>query len=242
MQTATNPQTGEKVQWNGSAWVPASAAPAPAGGPVYGTPPTPKAPDPMEAARLDISRQSQALSQQQAGNQQTNTRLDNIGNMRKEFNALPEVKNYSEISSTRSAAMWKAPNNAQGDLAVIYGFAKVMDPGSVVREGEMDMANSTSSLSSRTLYRRYRPVSRRATASRPRSANSSSTVGNGQRARPSMAFITSSATATNRSRPRTASTRPRSSATTLAMLTARSDSSSTRARIRRSATRIWTPS
>jgi hypothetical protein len=39
----------------------------------------------------------------------------------------------------------KAPDNAQGDLAVVYSFAKAMDPGSVVREGEMDMANATAS-------------------------------------------------------------------------------------------------
>jgi hypothetical protein len=40
----------------------------------------------------------------------------------------------------------RAPKGPQGDLAVIYGFAKAMDPGSVVREGEMDMANSTASI------------------------------------------------------------------------------------------------
>src|SRR5690348_11295288 len=33
MQIATNPQTGEKVQWNGSAWVPLGAGGAPMSAP-----------------------------------------------------------------------------------------------------------------------------------------------------------------------------------------------------------------
>lgn len=173
MQTATNPQTGEKVQWNGSAWVPASggspAAQPAMGGPVYGAPPLPKEPANPTGYMPDPNKGPGGLTYQPGGpqdpnrpqptqappspTQQANTRLDNISNMRKEFNALPEVKNYS-TALTEAGKMWKAPNNGQGDLAVIYAFAKIMDPGSVVREGEMDMANSTSSYV-QDMYRRF---------------------------------------------------------------------------------------
>lgn len=71
--------------------------------------------------------------------------IGNVQELRKEFNALPEVKNYSEYLTQMSKAV-RAADTPQGDLSVIYAFAKAMDPGSVVREGEMDMANSTSSI------------------------------------------------------------------------------------------------
>lgn len=137
-------------------WEKYGGAPAPAqppGAPVVVGTPRQKAPDPLELERLELSRASQALSQKTASNQQGNQQFDNISNLRKEYNALPEVKDYSQTLNSL-AGMWKAPDNAQGDLGIIYGFAKVMDPGSVVREGEMDMANSTSSYV-QDLYRRY---------------------------------------------------------------------------------------
>jgi hypothetical protein len=37
-------------------------------------------------------------------------------------------------------------NNGLGDLAAIYGFVKSLDPGSVVREGEIDLMNSAKSI------------------------------------------------------------------------------------------------
>jgi hypothetical protein len=39
-----------------------------------------------------------------------------------------------------------AANNGLGDLSAIYGFVKSLDPGSVVREGEVDLMNSAKSL------------------------------------------------------------------------------------------------
>jgi hypothetical protein len=57
---------------------------------------------------------------------------------RKEFAGLPEVKNYKDIAPILEAVR-KAPNTPQGDLQLIYGVGKIMDPGSVVREGEMGL-------------------------------------------------------------------------------------------------------
>lgn len=64
--------------------------------------------------------------------------------LRKEFNALPEVKNYRDISAIYNAAK-KAPDTPAGDFALIYGVGKILDPGSVVREGEMSMVMAAGS-------------------------------------------------------------------------------------------------
>lgn len=58
--------------------------------------------------------------------------------LRKEWNALPEVKNYREVVPIINAAK-TAPDTPAGDFALIYGVGKILDPGSVVREGEMNM-------------------------------------------------------------------------------------------------------
>jgi len=63
---------------------------------------------------------------------------EDVDALRKEFNSLPEVKNYREVVPIINSAI-KAPNTAAGDFALIYGVGKILDPGSVVREGEMNM-------------------------------------------------------------------------------------------------------
>lgn len=74
-----------------------------------------------------------------------NQRFNQNQGLRQEYNNLPEVKNYSVALQSLGTAL-KAPDTPQGDLAVIYAYAKAADPGSVVREGEMDMATATASI------------------------------------------------------------------------------------------------
>ena len=71
------------------------------------------------------------------------TTFDKERGLAGEFNQNPEVKAYRASLPVLSHAL-RAPKNGQGDLSVIYAYAKMMDPTSVVREGEMDMATASS--------------------------------------------------------------------------------------------------
>ncbi|RSU53991.1 hypothetical protein BRX43_03155 [Sphingomonas sp. S-NIH.Pt15_0812] len=80
--------------------------------------------------------------------QTANTDFDNISSLRKEFTSRKEVQDFTTILPQVASAMEIAKNpNATGadDLNLIYTFGKVMDPGSVVREGELALASSTGS-------------------------------------------------------------------------------------------------
>jgi hypothetical protein len=59
-----------------------------------------------------------------------------IAKTRKEFRALPSVKDY-ETALPLLVSARKAPDNGYGDLQLIYTAGKILDPGSVVREGEL---------------------------------------------------------------------------------------------------------
>lgn len=71
---------------------------------------------------------------------------DSAMKLRKEFNAIPQVKDYNNLSAAneRMNAVYdqyrKNPNDFQSrsflDQSLIIGFNKVLDPGSVVRESE----------------------------------------------------------------------------------------------------------
>lgn len=77
-----------------------------------------------------------------------NTRFDNVMSLRKEFDDRREVQNFKTVLPMIAGAMRIADNpNATGanDLDLIYTFGKVMDPGSVVREGELALASNTGS-------------------------------------------------------------------------------------------------
>lgn len=97
-----------------------------------------------DAARLGLSEQGQNLQASGQQFQQADKRYDNIASARKDFNALEAVKNYKAVLPLLVSGLKTAPN-PQGDNALIYAYAKVMDPGSVVREAEGQMASGTAS-------------------------------------------------------------------------------------------------
>jgi len=63
---------------------------------------------------------------------------ERIQSLRKEFNDVPEVKNYRTVLPIIESAR-NAPNTAAGDIDLIYAVGKIMDPNSVVREGELNL-------------------------------------------------------------------------------------------------------
>jgi len=67
--------------------------------------------------------------------------------VRKEIQGLPSYKNFAQaLPIYRSMVETAGRDSKASDLNLVYGLGKIMDPGSVVREGEMVMVNNTASL------------------------------------------------------------------------------------------------
>lgn len=73
--------------------------------------------------------------------------------LRKEFNGRPEVKDFREVQGSYSviSRLAKSPPSAPGDLSLIFAFMKMLDPGSVVREGEYATAQNTTGVPDQVL-------------------------------------------------------------------------------------------
>lgn len=71
-------------------------------------------------------------------------------NVRKEFAGLPAVKEYSTVRDafSRIQSVGKRPS-AAGDLALIFSYMKILDPGSTVREGEFANAQNSAGVPDR---------------------------------------------------------------------------------------------
>jgi hypothetical protein len=81
--------------------------------------------------------------------------FSNEGDLRKEFTT--QVKPFVELSQAYQKIETAAKNSSPaGDIALVYGFMKVLDPGSVVREGEFATAQNAGSVpdSVRNMYNR----------------------------------------------------------------------------------------
>lgn len=77
--------------------------------------------------------------------QQTDSEFTKFDKLRSDFDALQPVKTY-KVAIPQYVTALKTDNTPQGDLALIYAFAKVMDPDSVVREGEAAAVSSSDTL------------------------------------------------------------------------------------------------
>ena len=81
---------------------------------------------------------------------QGKTVFDRTNTLRNDFAQLPEVKSWNVIQPQLVAARKAATDTSGGsDLNLIYAMGKVMDPNSVVREGELQLAGNTGSLGSK---------------------------------------------------------------------------------------------
>ena len=98
----------------------------------------------FQGANLGVARANLGLRQQEVA-------LGAVGGMtpkegrrmtidlRSKFDALPEVKEFKAIAPVITSAR-RAPDNAAGDIQLAYTVGKILDPNSVVREGELAMA------------------------------------------------------------------------------------------------------
>lgn len=78
---------------------------------------------------------------------QANNNRRNAVQLRKEFDALPDVKNYNEIANAADVtANLGNSKSAADDMALIFTFMKALDPQSVVREGEFATAQNTTGI------------------------------------------------------------------------------------------------
>lgn len=77
----------------------------------------------------------------------TTLKPDDISGIRKEIQQLPSYKNLSQATPIYKSMVETADRNSKAsDLNLVYGLGKIMDPTSVVREGEMVMVKNTASL------------------------------------------------------------------------------------------------
>lgn len=76
--------------------------------------------------------------------------LDKVLQTKKAFNADQSVAGYrTQVPILASAA--RAPKTPAGDLNLIYAMGKILDPGSVVREGEMALVQDSGAFTERML-------------------------------------------------------------------------------------------
>lgn len=72
------------------------------------------------------------------------------GQLRQEIQGLPSYKNLAQAAPVyRSMVDAAGRDNRASDVNLIYGMAKIMDPGSVVRESEMSVAQAIATLPQR---------------------------------------------------------------------------------------------
>lgn len=74
---------------------------------------------------------------------------------RKEFNGLPQVKDFALRSSGLGTVLASAQDpTPAGDISLIFAYMKMLDPNSVVREGEFATAQSAGSIPE-TIWAKY---------------------------------------------------------------------------------------
>lgn len=74
-------------------------------------------------------------------------KFDDVTKLRTEFQNQPGPKQFSDSAAVYSSMMKSAQaDTAPSDLDMVYGLAKLLDPGSVVREGEFETVRKSQAI------------------------------------------------------------------------------------------------
>lgn len=80
-----------------------------------------------------------SLRQQEAAQQDAGKQVKTEGELRREFNSLPEVKEFGAFDANYQGLLKAARNhNGVGGTTAIFSFMKLIDPGVAVMEGDVD--------------------------------------------------------------------------------------------------------
>lgn len=96
-------------------------------------------PDSLSSAFVNMRGQDMVNARSKEANYiaANNKIVDLSTSLRKEFEGLPEVKDYkAAVPAYKSVVDAAKRNTPQADINLVYGIAKMYDPTSVVREGE----------------------------------------------------------------------------------------------------------
>jgi hypothetical protein len=106
----------------------------------------------MEQERLRLAQGQAALQSKGETRQDDSKFFTNTSGLRSDFNAEPAVKSYTKALPRYIKGLQSSPD-AAGDLSLIYAYAGIQDPDSVVREGEAASVASGDTLFGRTVAR-----------------------------------------------------------------------------------------
>jgi hypothetical protein len=107
------------------------------------------------ASGAEAKRKNAEADQLAAGVIPVDKRPEQETKFRKEYTDL--TKGYQEVKSAYGRVL-SSQDNAVGDLSLIFGYMKMLDPGSVVREGEFATAQNAAGVPERVqnIYNRVR--------------------------------------------------------------------------------------
>ena len=106
-------------------------------GVLTGPPPDPfkTAGDKRDEIRTGIAVQGAGRDARNESRNAQNQNFNQAAKLRDDYNNNPDVKNYHAAIPLLSSGL-RTADNGQGDLTLIYAYAKTMDPTTGVREGE----------------------------------------------------------------------------------------------------------
>ena len=104
-----------------------------------------------ERAKMEYDRQfGEYKSGRERADKAPQQSFDNANKLRGDFNGLQPVKDYDKANAVFKSAVEASKGDTKAsDINMVYAFATMMDPGSVVRDSETGMVYATQGASDR---------------------------------------------------------------------------------------------